>query len=99
METEIIGKNNEVVKRFFSAMEEIEDAIHRSSNSNRPLLNGEHYLTNRDVSEKLHISSRTLQDYRDTGKLPFIKLDGKILYKASDINRLLAKNYYPAFSG
>ncbi|NLU29422.1 MAG: helix-turn-helix domain-containing protein [Bacteroidales bacterium] len=99
METEIIGKNNEEVKRFFSEMEKIMDAIHRSSNSNRPLLYGEQYLTNRDVSEKLHISLRTLQDYRDTGKLPFIKLDGKILYKASDINRLLEENYYPAFDG
>lgn len=99
METEIIGKNNEEVKRFFSEVEKIEDAIHRSADINRPLLNGEHYLTNRDVSEKLHISLRTLQDYRDTGKLSFIKLDGKILYKASDINRLLEDNYYPAFDG
>lgn len=99
METEIIGKNNEEVKRFFLEVEKIADAVHRSSDSNRPLLNGEQYLTNRDVSEKLHISMRTLQDYRDTGKLAFIKLDGKILYKASDINRLLEENYYPAFDG
>lgn len=99
METEIIGKNNEDVKRFFAEVEKIADALHRSSDSNRPLLNGEQYLTNRDVSEKLHISMRTLQDYRDTGKLAFIKLDGKILYKASDINRLLEENYYPAFDG
>lgn len=99
METEIIGKNNVDVKRFFLEVEKIADALYQSSNSNRPLLNGEHYLTNRDVSEKLHISLRTLQDYRDTGKLPFIKLDGKILYKASDINRLLEENYYPAFNG
>lgn len=99
METEIIGKNNEDVKRFFAEVEKIADAVQRSSDSNRPLLNGEQYLTNRDVSEELHISLRTLQDYRDTGKLAFIKLDGKILYKASDINRLLEENYYPAFDG
>ena len=99
MEAEIIGKNNEEVKRFFSEVGKIADVLHQSSNSNRPLLNGEHYLTNRDVSEKLHISLRTLQVYRDTGTLPFIKLDGKILYKASDINRLLGENYYPAFDG
>lgn len=99
METEIIGKNNEDVKRFFSEVEKIADAVHLSSDSNRPLLNGEQYLTNRDVSEKLHISLRTLQDYRDTGKLAFIKLDGKILYRSSDIEKLLVSNYYPAFDG
>lgn len=99
METEIIGKNNEEVKRFFLEVEKIADTVQQSSNSNRPLLNGEQYLTNRDVSERLHISLRTLQDYRDKGKLSFIKLDGKILYKASDINQLLEENYYPAFDG
>ncbi len=51
MGTEIIGKNNEVVKRFFMGVEKIADAIDRSCDNNRPLLNGEQYLTNRDVSD------------------------------------------------
>ena len=32
---------------------------------------------------------RTLQDYRSNGILPYIQVGGKILYRASDIERTL----------
>lgn len=41
----------------------------------------------------LHVSLRTLQDWRDTGKIAYIQISGKVLYKESDINRLLNENY------
>ncbi|MCC8089199.1 MAG: helix-turn-helix domain-containing protein [Rikenellaceae bacterium] len=59
----------------------------------RPL-NGERFLTNEQLYDLLHISKRTLQEYRDTGILNYIKLPGKILYKESDIRKLLEKNYH-----
>ena len=99
MDTEIIGKNDENVKQFFAEAEKMSEAVQISYENIRPLLNGEQYLTNRDVSERLHISLRTLQEYRDSGLLPFIKLEGKILYRASDIEKLLESNYYPSFDG
>ncbi len=45
----------------------------------------------------LHISSRTLQDYRDRGLIGFYKLEGKILYKLSDIQEMLEKHYNDAW--
>lgn len=58
---------------------------------NQPLLGGEHYLTDREFSERLKISRRTLQDYRNNGILPYRQLGGKILYRESDIERVLQK--------
>ena len=52
---------------------------------------GEHYLTDRELSERLKISRRTLQDYRNNGILPYRQLGGKILYRESDIERVLQK--------
>ena len=51
----------------------------------------EHYLTDRELSERLKISRRTLQDYRNNGILPYRQLGGKILYRESDIERVLQK--------
>ena len=36
---------------------------------------------------------RTLQEWRDTGVIPYIQIKGKIIYRQSDIERLL-QTYY-----
>jgi excisionase family DNA binding protein len=59
----------------------------------RPVLNGEIYLSGQDVCELLHISKRTLQQYRDDKILPYIQIGGKIIFKQSDIGRVLEQNY------
>ena len=56
-------------------------------------LNGEMYLTDRDVAARLHISKRTLQEYRHTAILPYFIIGGKVLYRESDIQALLESNY------
>ena len=58
-----------------------------------PLFEGEIYLTGREVCERLFLSPRTLQDYRDKGIIPYTQIAGKILYRLSDINRILSENY------
>ncbi|KAA6319460.1 hypothetical protein EZS27_030651, partial [termite gut metagenome] len=56
----------------------------------------ERYLTDKEVSEKLKVSRRTLQDYRNEGKISYCQLGGKILYRESDIEKMLEDNYFPA---
>ena len=45
--------------------------------SYRPPLDGERYLTDREVAELLRVSRRTLQEYRNNRVLPFILLEGR----------------------
>lgn len=59
----------------------------------RPIMNGEIYLSGEDVRRLLHISKRTLQQYRDDNVLSFIQIGGKIIYKESDILMTLERNY------
>ena len=61
------------------------------ADENQPLLGGEHYLTDRELSQRLKISRRTLQDCRNNGILSYRQLGGKILYRESDIERVLQK--------
>ena len=70
----------------------------RVTSNYRPLLNGERYLSDVEVSHRLKVSRRTLQDYRDNGTLPYFKLGGKVLYRESDLEALLQRCYHPVIS-
>lgn len=45
----------------------------------RPPLNGERYMTDKEVAGRLKVSRRTLQEYRNDRKIPFILFGGKVL--------------------
>jgi excisionase family DNA binding protein len=74
------------------------DSIENMIDNNKSSLNGERFLTDKEVSERLKLSRRTLQEYRTEGKIPYYQLGGgKILYRESDIEKMLNDNYFPAF--
>ena len=58
---------------------------------------GRLYLTDREVAQLLKTSRRTLQEHRDAGRMAYIQLGGKILYRESDIERMLREGYREAF--
>lgn len=62
----------------------------------RPPLNGERYMTDKEVAERLKVSRRTLQEYRNDRKIPFVIFGGKVLYRETDIERMLEENYRKA---
>ena len=69
----------------------------RLAESCRPPLDGERFMTDREVSARLHVSRRTLQEYRNNGILPYFILAGKVLYREHDVQRLLESSYRRAF--
>ncbi len=97
MNNELITKNNEWVIHFMKSLERMTEGIEQLAASCRSLLNGEHYLTDKELSARLKVSRRTLQDYRNEGRLPYIQLGGKILYRESDIEKTLEECYREAF--
>lgn len=58
-----------------------------------PAIDGERYLTDKEVSEMLKLSRRTLQIYRTNRILPFIMLGGKALYPESKLQEILEMAY------
>ncbi len=86
-------KEDEDILSFFRTLDHMVERLGSLSRSYRPMLNGERFLSDRELSERLKISRRTLQEYRNEGKLPYIQLGGKVLYKESDIERMLQNGY------
>ena len=76
-----------------SAIHSVSRRIKEVAQTHKPLFGGEHFLTGKEVCEKLYISPRTLQDYRDKRLIPYTQFAGTILYKASDLEWLLEEKY------
>lgn len=77
MSNEVITHKHEWVRSLFSELDRIAKDAAMVADDNQPLLGGEHYLTDRELSQRLKISRRTLQDYRNNGILPYRQLVGK----------------------
>jgi hypothetical protein len=97
MSNEVITHKHEWVRGLFSELDRITKDVATMADENQLLLGGEHYLTDRELSERLKISRLTLQDYRNNGILPYRQLGGKILYRESDIERVLQSCYRDRF--
>src|SRR5690606_2309371 len=85
-EAEEIIAHQEMINQLKNRIEEI-------LKNYRPVMNGEIYLSGDDVCKLLHISKRTLQQYRDDNILPYIQIGGKIIYKETDLLEILEQNY------
>jgi excisionase family DNA binding protein len=97
MSNEIITRENDRIKRFFGSLDRMLDKIETALTGCKPTLNRERFLTDQEVSDRLKVSRRTLQDYRTAGKIPYIQLGGKVLYRESDIQKMLEENYRKAW--
>ncbi|MDK7764143.1 helix-turn-helix domain-containing protein, partial [Prevotella bivia] len=78
-EKEIITQQDPQMQMFAQLMEGTLKKLERYCSTARPMLGGEVYLTGEEVCSQLRLSTRTLQEYRNAGILPFYKIGGKIL--------------------
>ena len=59
---------------------------------------GNHILAKRDNSAWPKGSKLSgFSKWRDTGLIPFIQIKGKIIYRQSDIDKLLQKHYFESW--
>lgn len=93
MDNELITKQSEQAVTFLKTIDRLLDKLECTLADCWPMLKGEHYLTDRELSDRLKISRRTLQDYRNAGRIPYYQIGGKILYRESDIKKLLDENH------
>ncbi|GAB6008803.1 helix-turn-helix domain-containing protein [Dysgonomonas reticulitermitis] len=97
MGNQLITSENERIKSLLHSLDRLSSSLERLFSARKPTLNGESFYTDEELSKKLKVSRSSLQDYRDQGRIPYIKLAGKILYRASDIEKLLEDNYREKF--
>ena len=85
----LIEKNDPRVVNLFRRLEKVNNLIDRLEVPTRRSFNGQRFITDRELSERLRISRRTLQEYRSAGTIPYYLICGKILYSESEIQQFL----------
>ncbi|WP_113636605.1 MULTISPECIES: helix-turn-helix domain-containing protein [Bacteroidota] len=90
---DLFTNDNEEIVANQEMITQLRNRIESILKNYRPVMNGEIYLSGEDICKLLHISKRTLQQYRDDNILPYIQIGGKIIYKESDILTILERNY------
>ena len=93
LKMDLLTNDNEEIIAHREIITQLHSRIKSILENYRPVMNGEIYLSGEDVCKLLHISKRTLQQYRDDNILPYIQIGGKIIYKESDILTILEQNY------
>lgn len=96
MNEKVITADDEYIANALQALRKGAKEVSQLSQNYHPPLNGERYMTDKEVAERLKVSRRTLQEYRNERKIPFILFGGKVLYRETDIERMLEENYKKA---
>lgn len=93
----LIMRTTPQITAFFESLDRMLDKVEVLAKKSKPTLNGDRYLTDKELSERLKVSRRALQDYRNEGKIPYYQIGAKVLYKESDIEKMLKENYRKIF--
>ena len=80
-----------IIETLSSTLSEI-----RQSTMRRPL-NNEFYLTDKELSVRLRVSRRTLQEWRYSGQISYFRIGGKMVFRESDIQAVLDKGFRSSF--
>lgn len=89
--------NDEWAVGFMEQLDSILNGIESMNEKSRASFGNERFLTDKEVSAWLKVSRRTLQDYRNNGMVSYYQLGGKILYKESDIEKMVMDGYRNAY--
>lgn len=98
MADEVINNNHSRIIEARNRAQQAFDAIIEIRNSHHPTIASISFLTDKEVASLLRVSRRTVQNYRDSGILPYYIIGGKCLYVESEIACLLEENFHPRYT-
>ena len=91
-------QSDERVNSFIKTIETLSSILSeiRKSTMRRPL-NNEFYLTDKELSVRLRVSRRTLQEWRYSGQISYFRIGGKMVFRESDVQAILEKGFRNSF--
>lgn len=95
-ESKVLTADDESIGATLQALKKGRREVAEMTKNLRPLFGGERFLTDAEVAERLKVTRRTLQQYRNDRVIPFIYFGGKILYRETDLEKLLESAYKKA---
>ena len=91
MEERILTVNDNVIAETLESLRKANRKANALMESYKPVLHGERLMTDGELATALRVSPRALSDYSNEGILPYIRMKGNILYRESDVERVLKR--------
>ena len=92
MEEKILTATDELIAGTLELLRKANRKADTLLKDYKPVLHGERLMTDGELAETLRVSPRALRDYRNEGILPYIRMKGNILYRESDVEKVLKAN-------
>ena len=93
MYQEMRTKDDAWMQSIHESIDQLSEIIDSMPKDGAALQNDDEYLCDKEVAYMLKVSRRTLSEYRSNGTLPYYVLGGKVLYKRSEIEQALKREY------
>ncbi len=93
MKNYFIDKGDPHIAEIIERLKRVNKMLRETEALVQPALNGERFLTDVELSKILRVSRRTLQEYRSAGAIPYYLVQGKALYKESEIEKILEDSH------
>lgn len=97
MEEKILTATDELIAGTLEMLRKANRKADSLMKDYKPVLHGERLMTDGELAETLRVSPRALRDYRNEGILPYIRMKGNILYRESDVEKVLKAHEYMAY--
>lgn len=92
MEEKIYTLKDTVIASTLESLRRASRKADMLMDSYQPVFHGERLITDNELASTLRVSPRALRDYRNEGIIPYIRMKGNILYRESDIEKVLKTN-------
>ena len=93
MYQEMTTKDYAWMKTIHDSIDQLSEILDSMPKDGTTSHNDDEYLCDKEVAYMLKVSRRTLSEYRSNGTLPYYVLGGKVLYKRSEIEQALKREY------
>jgi len=89
MEERILTHSDELIAETLESLRRASRKADALMKGYQSVFHGERLMTDGELATFLRVSPRALRDYRNDGILPYIRMKGNILYRESDIEKVL----------
>lgn len=98
MEERILTIKDDLIAETLESLRKANRKVDKLMDDYKPVLHGERLMMDGELATALRVSPRALRDYRNEGILPYIRMKGNILYRESDVEKVLKGNEHRVLS-
>ena len=88
-----LDKKDPQIAEILQRLKKMNELLDKNGSRPQPMFKSDYYMTAEELAKVLKVSRRTLQEYRSARMIPYYIVQGKALYKESEIRKILEDSH------